>query len=80
MNRCGKRYDSNFFCNCPIFVVNNYICVQRYKKYMTRHNFFHGKFTFVQNNICFFPFFLSFKDHFINFAEQKSVRTNIFQC
>ena len=38
---------------------------------MTQHNFFYGKFTFVQNNICFSSFSLSFIDHFINFAEQK---------
>ena len=38
---------------------------------MTQHNFSHRKLTFVQNNICFFSFYLSFIDHFINFAEQK---------
>ena len=55
------------------------MCAKVQKIYDTAQ-FFHRKFTFVQNNICFFPFFLSFKDHFINFAEQKSVRTDIFQC
>ena len=38
---------------------------------MTQHNFSHRKLTFVQNNICFSSFYLSFIDHFINFAEQK---------